>query len=223
MRVAIADDDAITREALKTLLEATEEVSVTWTVADGADAVAKCQETCPGAECPEVLLMDLRMQRMDGITAVRKICSLGDAPKIVIVSSLSSGEKIKEAFRAGAAGYFAKDDDPRMIVSALRRVLEGECVFSPTCSLQVMEELKQAAPNSSVRLAEENAGRQLLTNREQEILGMIAESLSNEAIAKRAGISLETVKTHVKAIIAKCGVQDRAGAVAYGFRHGLID
>lgn len=224
MRIGLADDDSLSRNALAEILRKDPTVEIAWSVADGEEAVAACANSGEegsaerGATPVDVVLMDLNMRKMDGITAIRRILALPHPPRLVVLSSYATLDKIREAFRAGAVGYLAKDDDPALIVDSLRRVLAGELVFSPTCSLQMVEDLKRESP---IRAAAPE--RNPLTPREQQVLGLIADSMSNQEIAKAMGLGLETIKGYVKSIIAKCGVQDRAGAVAYGLRHGLID
>lgn len=222
MRVALVDDDKIVRESLARVLGAVDYIELSWIAGSGQEAIDICvaEQELPADQRVQVLVTDLQMPGVDGITLIRRLTALPDSPKIVVLSSFAQLDYITEAFRAGASGYFAKDDDSSLIADNLLKVAGGELAFSPTCSEEVAQMLCQAR-RSYTDFQSHAVG--LLTDRELEVLQLAADSFSNREIARKLGLSEQTVKVHFRAIFPKLGVADRAGAVAFGIRHGLID
>jgi two-component system, NarL family, response regulator LiaR len=207
IRVLIADDHAVVRQGLRTFLELQEDVEVVADVADGEDAVAAARE-----RSPDVVLMDLVMPRVDGIEAIRRIRAERPATRVIALTSFLDDDKVFPAVRAGAAGYLLKDVQPQELVRAIRTVYAGEALLHPAVTARLMAEV--AEPGRP-------AARDQLTEREREVLGLIARGLSNKLIARELGIAEKTVKTHVSNLLGKLGVTDRTQAALLAVREGL--
>jgi DNA-binding NarL/FixJ family response regulator len=210
VRVVIADDQTVVREGLATLLETMTEVVVVGTAADGEQAVALVAELAP-----QVVLMDLRMPRMDGVEATRRIRAEHPETQVVVLTTFADDESIVTALRAGAIGYLTKDAGREHIVLALEAANSGQAILDPSVQARLAEvamlpgaERKGPPPDG-------------LTERETEVLRLIAAGLSNSEIAKTLFVSQATVKSHVNRIFAKTGCRDRSQAVAYAHRCGL--
>jgi len=209
MRVLVADDQTVVREGLVTLLSTMADVEVVGAAADGEEAIALVAQATP-----DVVLMDLRMPRVDGIEATGCIRSEHPDVQVVVLTTYSDDESIVHALRAGAIGYLTKDAGREHIRRALEAAAAGQAVLDPT----VQARLVQAArlpPSTSARLPDG------LTEREGEVLRLIVSGKSNAEIAAQLFVSEATVKTHVNHIFAKTGSRDRAQAIAYAHRHIL--
>ena len=211
IRVMLADDQRVVREGLGTLLGLLDGIELVATAADGEEAVALAHE-----HDPDIVLMDLRMPRVDGIEAIRRLAALGDRPRAIALTTYADDASVLGALRAGARGYLTKDAGAEEIRAAVEAVARGEAALDPSVQHHVVAALAGggAAPTPS-ELPDE------LTPREAEVLGLIAEGLTNAEIADRLVVSAATVKTHVNHIFAKAGVRDRAQAVVYAYSHGL--
>lgn len=209
IRVLIADDHAVVRQGLKTFLELQDDIEVVEDVADGEAAVAAVER-----ESPDVVLMDLVMPGVDGVEAIRRIKEGRPQARVLVLSSFLDDERLFPAVRAGAAGYLLKDVEPRELVKAIRTVHGGEALLHPAVAARLMDEFA-AGP------AEPNADG--LTDREREVLTLIARGLSNKLIARELSISEKTVKAHVSSILGKLGVSDRTQAALYAVRSGLVE
>jgi DNA-binding NarL/FixJ family response regulator len=209
IRVLIADDQRVVREGLSMVLSLMKGVEVVGAAADGAEAV-----TLVRAVRPDVVLMDLRMPRCDGIEATRRLRTEAPEVKVVVLTTYSDDRSVLEAVRAGARGYLTKDASGEQIHEALRQVLDDHAVLDPA----VQRHLVDAIAAEPVPRPEFPAG---LTPREAEVLSLMARGLSNAEIAARLTVSEATVKSHVNHLFAKVGARDRAQAVAYAFRHDL--
>ncbi len=211
IRVMLADDQRVVREGLGTLLGLLDGIELVATAADGEEAVALAH-----AHDPDIVLMDLRMPRVDGIEAIRRLAALGDRPRAIALTTYADDASVLGALRAGARGYLTKDAGAEEIRAAVEAVARGEAALDPSVQHHVVAALAGggAAPTPS-ELPDE------LTPREAEVLGLIAEGLTNAEIADRLVVSAATVKTHVNHIFAKAGVRDRAQAVVYAYSHGL--
>jgi DNA-binding NarL/FixJ family response regulator len=211
IRVMLADDQRVVREGLGTLLGLLDGIELVATAADGEEAIALAHE-----HDPDVVLMDLRMPRVDGIEAIRRLTALGDRPRAIALTTYADDASVLGALRAGARGYLTKDAGADEIRAAVEAVARGEAALDPSVQHHVVAALAGggAAPSPS-ELPDE------LTPREAEVLGLIAEGLTNAEIAARLVVSAATVKTHVNHIFAKAGVRDRAQAVVYAYSHGL--
>ena len=211
IRVMLADDQRVVREGLGTLLGLLDGIELVATAADGEEAVALAHE-----HDPDIVLMDLRMPRVDGIEAIRRLAARGERPRAIALTTYADDASVLGALRAGARGYLTKDAGADEIRAAVEAVARGEAALDPSVQHHVVAALAGggAAPPPS-ELPDE------LTPREAEVLGLIAEGLTNAEIAERLVVSAATVKTHVNHIFAKAGVRDRAQAVVYAYSHGL--
>ena len=209
IRVLIADDQRVVREGLSMVLALMKGVEVVGAAADGAEAVALVH-----AVRPDVVLMDLRMPRCDGVEATRRLRAEAPEVKVVVLTTYSDDRSVLEALRAGARGYLTKDAGGDQIHEALRKVLDDHAVIDPAVQRHLVDAIAGGpAPRSPLPDG--------LTPREAEVLSLIAGGLSNAEIAARLTVSEGTVKSHVNHLFAKIGARDRAQAVTYAFRHGL--
>jgi len=209
IRVLIADDHAVVRQGLRTLLELQEDIAVVGDVADGAEAVAAVRD-----QRPDVVLMDLVMPGTDGVEAIRQITDEYPATRVIALTSFLDDDKVFPAVRAGAAGYLLKDVQPQDLVRAIHTVYGGEALLHPAVAARLMEEIATHSPLP---------GAQVLTPREQEVLELIARGLSNKRIALELGIAEKTVKIHVSSVLRKLGVADRTQAALHAVRERLVD
>jgi DNA-binding NarL/FixJ family response regulator len=217
IRVLVADDQRVVREGLATLLRLLDGIELVGTAADGEEAVRLAAE-----HDPDVVLMDLRMPRVDGIEAIRRLSERGDRPRTIALTTYADDASVLGALRAGARGYLTKDAGAEEIRAAVEAVHRGEAALDPAVQHHVVAALSGpgAAP---VVDAEETELPDGLTPREAEVLALIAGGLTNTEIADRLVVSAATVKSHVNHIFAKAGVRDRAQAVVYAYERGLAE
>jgi DNA-binding NarL/FixJ family response regulator len=213
--VLIADDQTVVREGLETLLSLSPGIEVVGAARDGEEAVRLASE-----RTPDIVLMDLRMPRCDGVQATRRITQESPETRIVVLTTYADDESIFGALEAGAMGYLTKDAGAQEIQRAIRTVHEGEALLDPVVQRRLIEQIHHGAPR---RPASERSLPDGLTQREAEVLGLIASGLSNAEIAQRLFISEATVKTHINNIFSKAELRDRAQAVVYAIRHGLAE
>jgi DNA-binding NarL/FixJ family response regulator len=216
IRVLLADDQRVVREGLGTLLGLLDGIELVGTAADGEEAVALAAE-----RDADVVLMDLRMPRCDGIEAIRRLAARGERPRAIALTTYADQPSVLAALRAGARGYLTKDAGAEDIRAAVLAVARGEAALDPTVQHHVLAGL--AAPGPDAGAVEPPGLPDGLTPREAEVLALIAEGLTNAEIAERLVVSAATVKSHVNHIFAKAGVRDRAQAVVYAYGHGLAD
>jgi DNA-binding NarL/FixJ family response regulator len=210
IRVLLADDQRVVREGLGTLLGLLDGIELVGTAADGEEAVALA-----AAHDPDVVLMDLRMPRCDGIEAIRRLAERGERPRAIALTTYADDASVLGALRAGARGYLTKDAGAEQIRAAVEAVARGEAALDPAVQHHVVAAL---AGDGAAPVRDLPDG---LTPREAEVLELIAAGLSNAEIAERLVVSAATVKSHVNHLFAKAGVRDRAQAVTYAYRHGL--
>jgi DNA-binding NarL/FixJ family response regulator len=210
IRVVIADDQRMVREGLQLMLSLIGGIDVVAVAADGDEAV-----TAVAAHDPDVVLMDLRMPRCDGVSATRQIRAHHPRTQMVVLTTFADDDEVLAALRAGARGYLTKDAGADEVGRAIRRVADGHADLDPGVQRRLLELL----PNQVGAAGAAAAG---LTEREAEVLRLIASGLSNTEIAAQLVVSESTIKTHVNHVFAKIGVRDRAQAVTYAFRNGLI-
>jgi len=212
VRVLAADDQRVVREGLAMLLGLLPDVEVVGTAADGEEVLALAAELKP-----DVILMDLRMPRMDGVEATRRLRERDPAVKVVVLTTYADDRSVLDALRAGALGYLTKDAGAAEIQQALHRVAGGQAALDPAVQLHLVEAIADGTPSSPAAAPLPDG----LTPREAEVLTLIAAGLSNAEIAERLVVSEATVKSHVNHMLAKIGARDRAQAVAYAYRRGL--
>lgn len=209
IRVLIADDQRVVREGLSMVLGLLPGVEVVGAAADGHEAVQLA-----GQLHPDVVLMDLRMPHCDGVEATRLLRERAPGSKVVVLTTYSDDRSVLEALRAGARGYLTKDAGGEQIHQALRQVLDDHAAIDPAVQHHLIDAI--AGPSAPRPAAGE------LTPREAEVLTLIATGLSNPEIAARLVISEATVKSHINHLLAKIDARDRAQAVAYAYRTGLV-
>ncbi|MEU1290044.1 response regulator transcription factor [Kitasatospora sp. NPDC005856] len=219
-RVLVADDQTVVREGIVMLLGLLPGIEVVGAAGDGEEAVALVER-----HHPDVVLMDLRMPRCDGVEATRRIRAAHPETEVVVLTTYADDDSLFPALQAGARGYLTKDAGAEEIARAIADVRSGAAGLSPQVQLRLLERLSGQHGGSGAT-AERPAGRpgelpDGLTAREAEVLALIAEGLSNAEIAQRLFVSQATVKTHINNLFAKTAVRDRAQAVAYAFRHGI--
>ncbi|MFF4590616.1 response regulator [Streptomyces sp. NPDC001388] len=212
-RVVVADDQTVVREGIVMLLGLLPGVEVVGAARDGDEAVRLVAELAP-----DVVLMDLRMPRCDGVEATRRIRAGHPGTQVVVLTTYADDESLFPALRAGARGYLTKDADGDEIVRAVRSVLSGDAGLSPSVQRRLLERLSAPEPEPAVPAAPPDG----LTTRETEVLTLIAEGLSNQEIARRLQVSTATVKTHINNMFTKTGLKDRAQAVRYAYGKGLV-
>ena len=205
--IVLADDQRVVREGLMSLLGMLPGIEVLGTAADGEEAIALVERLRP-----DVVLMDLRMPRCDGVAATRRLRERGSPTQVVVLTTYADDRSVVEALRAGARGFLTKDAGAEEIERAIAAVVRGEAVIDPAVQHHLVDAVAGAP-----ELPDE------LTPREAEVLGLIAQGLSNSEIATRLVVSEATVKSHINHLFTKTGVRDRAQAVTYAFRHGLAD
>ncbi len=209
IKVLLVDDHQVVRRGLRTFLEVQGDIEVVGEAADGAEGVARAEELKP-----DVVLMDIKMPGMDGIEALRKLRELANPAKVLIVTSFTEKRTVVPALRAGASGYVYKDVDPEALAGAIRSVHAGHVLLQPEVAGAL---LAQDDPGTGT-------GRgTTLTEREREVLGLIADGRSNREIARALVLSEKTVKTHVSNILMKLDLSDRTQAALWAVRHGLTD
>jgi DNA-binding NarL/FixJ family response regulator len=205
--VLIADDQELVRAGFRVLVENAAELRVVAEAGDGAAAVAAAARTRP-----DVALMDIRMPRLDGIEATRRILAACPGTRVIMLTTFGVDDYVYRALRAGASGFLLKDLPPADLLNAIRVVADGDALLAPAVTRRLIEEFAgRPEPRS---LAD-------LTGREREILGLIAQGLSNTEITQRLYLSMGTVKTHIGRLLAKLGARDRAQLVIAAYDAGL--
>ena len=214
IRVLLADDQRIVREGLATLLGLLDDVEVVGTAADGDEAVRLAAELRP-----DVVLMDLRMPRCDGVEATRQMRQHDAGVKVLMLTTYADDRSVLDALRAGARGYLTKDAGADEIQRALLQVAEGHPAIDPAVQQHLLDAISTAPTAGRAGLSPDLPDG--LTPREAEVLTLIARGLSNGEIATELVVNETTVKSHINHLFAKTGVRDRAQAVTYAYRHGL--
>ena len=215
IRVLIADDQALVRTGFRMILEAEKDIEVVGDAADGAEALAEARRTRP-----DVVLMDVRMPELDGIEATRRLLvDDGLETKVVMLTTFDMDEYVYEALRAGASGFLLKDVPPEQLVVGIRSVASGDALLAPSVTRRVVEEFVRRPPESARTPAPELED---LTDRELEVLKLLARGLSNAEIAKELVVSDATVKTHVARILMKLRLRDRVQAVVFAYENAVV-
>jgi DNA-binding NarL/FixJ family response regulator len=215
IRLLIVDDQELIRTGLRLFLQTRDDLEVVGEAADGDEAIALA-----GALRPDVVLMDIRMRRMDGVEATARLMAAGiePPPRVLVLTTFELDEYVFGALRAGAAGFLLKDASRERLVEAIRVVHAGEALLSPSITRRLIEDYATRTdpivPPTAL-LAE-------LTPREREALGLVAQGLSNSEIAARLVVTEATVKSHVGSLLAKLGLRDRVQAVVFAYEHGVV-
>jgi DNA-binding NarL/FixJ family response regulator len=208
IRVVVVDDQDMVRAGIAALLGAHEDIEVVGEAADGAAALAEVARTGP-----DVVVMDIRMPGMDGLTATRE---LAGGPRVLVLTTFDADENIYRALRAGASGFLLKGARPAELAEAIRIVAAGDALLAPSVTRRLVEHVVSAG------LAVPARGTPELTPREREVLVLVARGLSNAEIADRLVLAEQTVKTHVSHVFTKLGLRDRAQAVVHAYETGLV-
>jgi DNA-binding NarL/FixJ family response regulator len=214
IRVVLADDQALVRAGFRALLDAQDDIEVVGEAGDGEEAVRLATELTP-----DVVLMDVRMPGTDGLAATRRISADGHLAgvRVVILTTFELDEYVFEAIRSGASGFLVKDTEPDELVQAVRVVAGGDALLSPSVTRRLIGEFAARAKEPH-----DAAGLDELTDREQEVLALVADGLSNHEIAKRLYVSPATAKTHVSRAMIKLRARDRAQLVVIAYESGLV-
>jgi len=211
IRVLIADDQALMRTGFRMILDAQDDIEVVGEAIDGADAIRRFE-----ALSPDVVVMDVRMPTLDGIEATRRLAALERPARVLILTTFDLDDYVYEALRAGASGFLLKDRPPEELVAAVRVIAAGEALLAPSVTRRLIEEFARRAPAASRAELDE------LTEREREVLVLMARGLSNAEIARTLFVAETTVKTHVGRVLHKLGLRDRAQAVVLAYESGLV-
>lgn len=211
IRVMLADDQALVRDGFRALIDRDPEMEVVAEAADGVEAVSLAR-----AEHPDVVLMDIRMPRLDGLTATKQVLALPDPPRVLVLTTFDRNDWVYEALKAGASGFLLKDVRGGQLTDAIRTVAAGDALLAPSITRRLIEEFVARTPNVSSRSSD------VLTARELEVLRLLAAGLSNAEIAEQLVVELSTVKTHVNRMLSKLDLRDRTQAVVYAYETGLV-
>ncbi|MFE2106522.1 response regulator [Kitasatospora sp. NPDC059463] len=218
IRVLLADDQTLLRGAFRVLIDAEDDMEVVGEAADGREAVELAKATRP-----DVVLMDIRMPGVDGLSATAAICGDPDlaGTRVLILTTFEIDEYVAQALRAGAGGFLGKDAEPTELLAALRRVAAGDPLLSAAATRAVIEQLlAHPSPDQAPTATPERLAA--LTAREREVMAMAATGLSNEEIAARMFVSPFTIRTHIHRAMAKLDARDRAQLVALAYQTGLV-
>ncbi|MDP1795365.1 MAG: response regulator transcription factor [Acidimicrobiales bacterium] len=211
LRVLIADDQQLVRAGFRRLVESESDFEVVAEVSDGDEAVAAAARTRP-----DVVLMDIRMPRVDGITATERIVAASGSVRVLILTTYDLDEYVFKALRAGASGFLLKDAPPEHLIDAIRIVASGDALLAPSVTRRLVAEFSyRPEPHNNPELA-------TLTARERETLELMGQGLSNSEIAKRLFVAEATVKTHVTNVLTKTGCRDRVQAVVFAYETGVL-
>jgi len=214
IRILLADDQALIRSGIRSLLDAEDDIEVVAEAADGRQAVTLAAE-----HRPDIVLMDIQMPVLDGIEATRQIVAderLTEV-RVVILTNFGLDEYIFRALRAGAAGFLLKETEPAGLLEALQVVMRGDSLLSPAITRRLISEFVARPPDAVAA-----AGMETLTNREREVVALVAHGMSNDEIAGAMVLSPATAKTHVSRAMIKLGARDRAQLVVFAYQAGLI-
>ncbi|HEX6339292.1 MAG TPA: response regulator transcription factor [Jiangellaceae bacterium] len=217
IRVLLVDDQPLLRTGFRMILDGEPDITVVGECSDGEAAVADCR-----ALQPDVVVMDIRMPRLDGVQATRAITgeARDSTPRVLVLTTFDLDEYIVEALRAGASGFLLKDAPADDLVAAIRTVARGDAVVAPSVTRRLLDMFARHVPAADER--EESRALGLLTEREREVLTLVARGLSNAEIAAELVVSETTVKTHVGNVLTKLGVRDRVQAAVYAYESGLV-
>lgn len=212
IRVLLADDQALVRDGFRALIDRDPDMRVIAEAADGAEAVAITRQ-----EHPDVVLMDIRMPLVDGLTATKQVLALPEPPKVLVLTTFDRNDWVYEALRAGASGFLLKDVRSTQLTDAIRTVATGDALLAPSITRRLIEEFVARSP---AEVSSRPYG--ILTVRELDVLRLLAAGLSNAEISERLVLGLSTVKTHINRILSKLDLRDRTQAVVYAYEMRLV-
>jgi len=215
LRVLVADDQHLLRAGIAGILNAAPDIQVIAEASDGHEAVELA-----GTHRPDVTLMDIRMPQLDGIEATHRIIAAAPDAKILILTTFDLDAYVYEALRAGASGFLLKDTPPRQLMEAVRTVATGDTLLAPAITKRLIARFTAHHPLPAASVPK---GLENLTDREREVLGLVAQGLTNHEIARQLYIGLGTAKTHVRNLLAKLGARDRVQLVILAYRTGLVE
>lgn len=214
IRVAVVDDQALVRAGFRMICEAEDDLTVVGEAADGRDAIELVERARP-----DVVLMDIRMPVLDGVEACARICAAHPDVRVLMLTTFDLDDYVFAALRSGASGFLLKDTPPEQLLDAVRVVSRGEALLAPSITRRVIESFVRQAPPSTAPPA---PGLDTLTEREMEVLKLVARGLSNAEIATELYLGEATVKTHVGRMLMKLGLRDRVQAVVAAYECGLV-
>ena len=212
IRIILVDDQELVRTGFRMVLDAQPDMTVVGEAADGLAAIELARRVAA-----DVMIMDARMPRLDGVAATRQIRSAGDRPRVLMLTTFDLDEYAFSALKAGASGFLLKDVPPDELLFAIRAVHSGDAVVAPSTTRRLIDQFAPMLPSGDAP-----PGLTELTDREREVLILLAHGLSNCEIAQRLVVSEATVKTHVGRVLAKLGLRDRVQAVVYAYENGLV-
>src|SRR5579859_1728973 len=210
MRVGIADDEAMVRTGLRMILESQPDIEVIGEAADGQQALSLARR-----EKPQVLLMDVRMPRMNGIEATRAVVAQAPSTRVLVLTTFDVDEYVYEALRAGATGFLLKEGPPEQLIAAVRMAASGDLLLAPSRTRRVIEQHLRKSPEAASRV-------NMLTAREADVLRLVARGLSNAEIAAQLKVTEATVRTHVGHVLSKLEVTSRVQAVVLAYESGMV-
>ncbi len=213
IRVLLADDQALVRGGFQMILSAQPEIEVVGEADSGREAIDLANRLAP-----DVILMDVRMPNIDGLEATRRLVELGTTARIVILTTFDLDEYVYAAIRAGASGFLLKDVRPQQLVDAIEVVAAGDALLAPSVTQRLLARFAEALTRPEERASDLS----LLTERELEVLTLVAAGLSNAELAERLFLSETTVKTHVSSVLRKLSLRDRVQAVVFAYEAGLV-
>jgi DNA-binding NarL/FixJ family response regulator len=213
IRIVLVDDQELVRAGFRMVLDAQPDMQVIGEAGDGLGAIELARRLHA-----DVMVMDARMPRLDGVEATRRIRQAGDLPRVLMLTTFDLDEYAFAALKAGASGFLLKDVPPEELLFAIRAVHSGDSVVAPSTTRRLIDQFAALLPGSQ----EDPDELGELTDREREVLMLVAHGLSNGEIAQRLFVSEATVKTHVGRVLAKLGLRDRVQAVVYAYEHGLV-
>jgi len=209
MRVLLADDQALVRGGFRLILDAERDIEVVAEAGDGEESVARALETAP-----DIVLMDIRMPKLDGIEATRQLLARLDATRVLILTTFDLDEYVVDAFRAGASGFLLKTAPPHQLVAAVRTIHAGDALLAPSSTRRLIQQF--ARPRADA------ARLDGLTARERDVIRLLARGLTNAEIAEELVVEPSTVKSHVASLLMKLGLRDRVQAVVYAYECGVV-
>lgn len=217
MRVLIVDDQPLVRTGLEMILSSQPDIEVAGEAGDGAAAVKAVDRLARQGNPVDVVVMDVRMPIMDGVAATKELCERPDGPKVMVLTTFDTDEDAFAALQAGASGFLLKNAPPEDLLAAIRTVADGEAVVAPRVTRRLLDHFagRFVPAREDSRLAQ-------LTDREREVVLLVAQGLSNAEIAARLVVAEATVKTHVSRILAKIGLRDRVQIVVLAYESGLV-